>query len=111
MQDHIQIPSGETPNLNHPGIAKIAAALKTHRKRLGLTQNQVAERLKISQSFLSKLENGKAEPSALQWLEFCEMTQIDPRCVVVPSVTAPPKSEGLRTEAPRAPMVANPRIA
>jgi transcriptional regulator with XRE-family HTH domain len=68
--------------------------LKTHRKRLGLTQIQVAEKLGISQSFLSKLENAKAEPSALQWLHFCELTQIDPRCVMMSS--RPP--EGMRAE-------------
>lgn len=101
MQDHIQNPSSEVVHSNHPGLALVAAALKTHRKRLGLTQIQVAEKLGISQSFLSKLENAKAEPSALQWLQFCELTQIDPRCVM----SARP-AEPMRAEATRPPMVA-----
>ena len=103
MQDHLQA-QNEThnSNLNHPGLALVAAALKTHRKRLGLTQIQIAEKLGISQSFLSKLENAKAEPSALQWLHFCEITQIDPRCVM----TSHRPQEGLRTEARPAAMVA-----
>jgi DNA-binding XRE family transcriptional regulator len=100
MQDHLQN-QNEHHSSNLPGLALVAAALKTHRKRLGLTQIQVAEKLGISQSFLSKLENAKAEPSALQWLHFCELTQIDPRCVMVSA--RPP--EGMRAEA-RAPMVA-----
>ena len=102
MQDRIQDPSSEVVHSNHPGLAQVAAALKTHRKRLGLTQIQVAEKLGISQSFLSKLENAKAEPSALQWLQFCELTQIDPRCVMVSSRP----SEAMRGEQPRPAMVA-----
>ena len=103
MQDHLQT-QNEThhSNLNHPGLALVAAALKTHRKRLGLTQIQVAEKLGISQSFLSKLENAKAEPSALQWLHFCEITQIDPRCVM----TGSRPSEGMHAPAHAAAMVA-----
>src|SRR5947209_7844593 len=92
MQDQLQ-KSSEIHSIL-PGLAQVAAALKSNRKRLGLTQIQVAEKLGISQSFLSKLENAKAEPSALQWLHFCELTQIDPRCVMESSRP----SEGLRTE-------------
>jgi transcriptional regulator with XRE-family HTH domain len=102
MQDHLQTQSQTHVQSNLPGLAQVAAALKTHRKRLGLTQIQVAEKLGISQSFLSKLENAKAEPSALQWLHFCELTQIDPRCVIV----GQRPSEGLRAEQPRPAMVA-----
>ena len=102
MQDQLQNPNPVTSNL--PGLAQVAAALKTNRKRLGLTQIQVAEKLGISQSFLSKLENAKAEPSALQWLHFCELTQIDPRCVML--ALRQQSSEGIRAEAPRPSMVA-----
>jgi transcriptional regulator with XRE-family HTH domain len=84
MQDKFQSPSGDDSHntVNQPGLAELAAALRSNRKRLGLTQIQVAEKLGISQSFLSKLENAKAEPTALQWLRFCEITQIDPSCVL-----------------------------
>src|SRR5277367_1488082 len=107
MQEHLQTPS-EVQSI-HPGLAQVAAALKTHRKRLGLTQIQVADKLGISQSFLSKLENAKAEPSALQWLHFCELTQIDPRCVLPSKQTMvePMRTES-RAEAPRPAMMAKP---
>jgi DNA-binding XRE family transcriptional regulator len=106
MQEHLQTQneiSHSNVTSTHPGLVLVAAALKNNRKRLGLTQIQVAEKLGISQSFLSKLENAKAEPSALQWLQFCEITQIDPRCVMASSR---PPAEGMRSEPRPAAMVA-----
>ncbi len=108
MQEKFQSPSGDdshNTHINQPGLAELAAALRSNRKRLGLTQIQVAEKLGISQSFLSKLENAKAEPTALQWLKFCEITQIDPSCVLKAMQSSRP-TEALRMEAAGAPMVA-----
>jgi predicted transcriptional regulator len=57
-----------------PSIERIAE----RRKRLGLTQSQLAELAGVSQSYIAKLEAGKIEPSyrkvkaildALQWVE------------------------------------------
>jgi transcriptional regulator with XRE-family HTH domain len=50
--------------------------MRTARKRLGLSQVEVSGRLGISQGALSKLERGLLVPSAPQWFEFCEITQI-----------------------------------
>ena len=51
-------------------------ALYLIRKRLGLNQLEVAGILGVSQGAVSKMENAKLEPSAIQWLEFCRRTQV-----------------------------------
>lgn len=53
-----------------------ARTMKAVRKQLKLTQVFVSKKLAVSQGSLSKMETGKAEPSALQWMEFCRMTGI-----------------------------------
>jgi transcriptional regulator with XRE-family HTH domain len=55
---------------------KIATLMRAARKRQGLTQITVSQRLGISQSALSKVESALLIPSAPQWFEFCEMTGI-----------------------------------
>lgn len=50
--------------------------MRAARKQLGFTQEEIAGRLEISQSALSKLEHGALIPSAPQWFEFCRITGI-----------------------------------
>lgn len=56
--------------------ADTARILRSVRKQLRLTQIFVSKKLGVSQGSLSKMETAKAEPSAIQWLEFCRMTGI-----------------------------------
>ena len=55
-------------------LEELSHVMRTVRRHLDLTQMYVAEKLEISQGSLSKMESGKAEPSALQWFAFCQMT-------------------------------------
>ncbi|MBL7715558.1 MAG: helix-turn-helix transcriptional regulator [Bdellovibrionales bacterium] len=55
---------------------KISRIMRAARKQLALTQEQVAKKLGISQSALSKLEHGTLVASAPQWFDFCELTGI-----------------------------------
>jgi DNA-binding XRE family transcriptional regulator len=57
-------------------VQDTAKVMKAVRKQLKLTQVFVSKKLGVSQGSLSKMETGKAEPSALQWMEFCRMTAI-----------------------------------
>ena len=41
-----------------------------------MTQKAIAEELGISQSNFSKMENGLLEPSAIQWMTFCQLMGI-----------------------------------
>jgi transcriptional regulator with XRE-family HTH domain len=43
------------------------------RKKYSLRQTDVADRLNISQSNYSKMENAILEPSARQWMVFCQL--------------------------------------
>jgi transcriptional regulator with XRE-family HTH domain len=57
-------------------VQDTAKVIRAVRKQLKLTQIFVSKKLSVSQGSLSKMETGKAEPSALQWMEFCRMTGI-----------------------------------
>lgn len=57
-------------------VQDTARMIRTVRKHLKLTQIFVSKKLGVSQGSLSKMETGKAEPSALQWMEFCRMTGV-----------------------------------
>lgn len=57
-------------------VEDVARVLHTLRKKKGLTQKAVADELGISQSNFSKMENGLLEPSAIQWMTFCQLMGI-----------------------------------
>lgn len=48
-----------------------------HEGRLvaGYTQKEMGQKMGISQSALSKMEAGKLEPSAIQWMRFARFTK------------------------------------
>lgn len=53
-----------------------ARLIRTARKKMGLTQIDLASKLGVSQSCLSKFESGILMPSAVQWAIFCQMTML-----------------------------------
>jgi len=52
----------------------IAAAIIKARHDLGLTQEQLAERMNTSQSYIARLENAKALPTMKTFLRIAEAT-------------------------------------
>lgn len=56
--------------------------MRAVRKFYQIRQVDFAEIIQTSQSALSKLESGKLELSAAQWLALCEKFTLDPRCLV-----------------------------
>ena len=50
-----------------------AARIRSLRKRLNLTQNELAEHLGVSYVSISRWENNQNQPSALAWDRFCEL--------------------------------------
>lgn len=54
-------------------VEDVARVLNTLRKKKGMTQKAIAAELGISQSNFSKMENGLLEPSAIQWMTFCQI--------------------------------------
>ena len=61
-----------------PLTQNIARALKTGRKKLGMSQIEMSKALGISQSSISKLEAAILEPSAIDWIRFCLITSTPP---------------------------------
>lgn len=51
----------------------LAQSLQENRKRCGLTQEQLAQRLDVSRQAVSKWENGTAEPSTANLLALAEV--------------------------------------
>lgn len=49
-----------------------------HRKKAGLTQKEVAERLKKPQSFIAKVEGKDRRLDVLEFIEMCEVLKIKP---------------------------------
>ena len=52
------------------------AILKKHREMKGLSQNQLAKQLGITQTFLSEIERGRKNPSLEQFFSICEALEI-----------------------------------
>lgn len=59
--------SSEPPDTTAPDErpleTRLGAAIRTHRRRLGMTASELAQRAGLSQGMLSKIENGQTSPS------------------------------------------------
>lgn len=69
--------------IERESAAKSAKIIKEVRHERGWTQSELANKLGISQSALSKLEAGKLVPSSLLWFTFCAMAEIQPESLIV----------------------------
>jgi transcriptional regulator with XRE-family HTH domain len=54
-------------------VEDVASVLHDLRKKKMMTQQAVAEKLGMSQSNFSKMENAVLEPSVIQWITFCQL--------------------------------------
>jgi transcriptional regulator with XRE-family HTH domain len=61
---------------NIPEISRkyVGQVLRERRKKAGLTQIDISEKLGISQSAWSKFENGLHEPTIILFMRFCVLT-------------------------------------
>jgi transcriptional regulator with XRE-family HTH domain len=63
-------------------VRRIARLVRATRKQLGFSQEDVAQRLGIIQSALSRIETGSQMLTAAQWAEFCNFTGVSPDSIV-----------------------------
>ena len=63
-------------------VDDVAKVLRDHRLKNQLTQKDVADKLDISQSNFSKMENGLLQPSAIQWMIFCQVVGISTETIL-----------------------------
>ncbi|WP_423457483.1 helix-turn-helix domain-containing protein [Ottowia sp. VDI28] len=57
----------------------LLSVLKTARKRMGVSQVELAERLRNTQTFVSKCERGERRIDAVELVEFAEALDIAPQ--------------------------------
>jgi len=63
-------------------VSNIAAQLKRRRLKQGLTQEQLAENLGCSPTYISKLESGKHTPSLRRLIELSEHLDCSPAALL-----------------------------
>ena len=58
------------------GVTDYRAVLKRQREQKGLSQNQLAKQLGLTQTFVSEIERGRKNPSLEQFFRICEALDI-----------------------------------
>lgn len=76
---------------------KIALLIKETRTRQGLTQDKLAEKLSVSESFVGQLERGEAMPSVETLQLIIQELNIDPRSVFLDEPHGDPEFAELRS--------------
>lgn len=66
------------PSVHHPRYQVLRSHLKALRKTAGLTQVELAQRLSVDQSYLSKIERGERYMDVLFYLEWCRACAVAP---------------------------------
>jgi transcriptional regulator with XRE-family HTH domain len=59
----VTVPATEPTNGNGHGYLQIATAIRSLRHRIGLSQRQLALRMSVPRTYVSKIENEKATPT------------------------------------------------
>jgi transcriptional regulator with XRE-family HTH domain len=70
------------PSIHDRRYRALRAHLKTLRKGAGLTQVDLAERLHVDQSYISKLERGERYLDVLFYLDWCRACGVEPDAAV-----------------------------
>jgi DNA-binding XRE family transcriptional regulator len=55
---------------------KLAQVIKNFRKKRNFNQEEIGKYLGVSQSCISKMEQGKLEPTVTQWFTFCKVLDV-----------------------------------
>ncbi len=61
-----------------PGVGDLGSNLRDARKRLGLTQEEVAERSGVHATEVSRIEAGKRDPRASTLQRLAEAVEVQP---------------------------------
>jgi len=64
---------------HNPDYQLLLSVLKAARKRMGVSQVQLAERLGNTQTFVSKCERGERRIDAVEMVEFAEALGVPPQ--------------------------------
>lgn len=80
-------------SVHHPRYVALREHLKGLRETAELTQVQIAERLGLDQSYVSKIERGERYVDVLFYLDWCKACKTKPETAVkvLAKVTTAPK--------------------
>lgn len=67
----------------------LGANIRHRRKELRLTQEELAARLEITQSYLSEVENGKRSPLVGRLASFAEALEVSPSYLLAGAALVP----------------------
>jgi hypothetical protein len=59
-------------SLHSPRYRSVVRLMKAMRKRAGLSQGELAARLKRPRTYVTKCELGERRVDVLEWLEYCQ---------------------------------------
>lgn len=65
-------------SVHHPRYKALRAALVALRNTAGLTQMQLAQRLEVGQSYVSKIERGDAYVDVMLFADWCRACGVNP---------------------------------
>jgi len=66
------------PSADDPGMAGLGTNLREARERLGLTQEQVAERSGVHATEVSRIEGGKRDPQVSTVIRLANALEVKP---------------------------------
>lgn len=69
-------------SVHHKRYAKLRSVLRDVRKNAGLTQIQLAQRLHMEQSNLSKIERGERYLDVMLFIDYCHACGVAPADVI-----------------------------
>ena len=61
----------------HPRYQALQAGLAALRRKAGLSQVQLADRLGVGQSFVSKIERGESYVDVMLFVDWCQACEVD----------------------------------
>lgn len=65
-------------SIYHPNYQALRAAMIAARKTAGLTQIQMAEKLGVGQSYVSKIERGESYVDVMTFVDWCQACHQSP---------------------------------
>ena len=71
-----------TPGDRDPRYVELRIALKRRRKSLGLTQEQLAERLGLHKQFVSRVEMGSRRLDVVEFVDFAIALEMEPEALI-----------------------------
>jgi len=77
-----------SPSIHHRRYEVLRKHLRALRRSVGLTQAELGARLKVDQSYVSKIERGERYMDVLFYLDWCRACKLHPEAAITVLVKA-----------------------